>query len=134
MSPRLNAGWHPCWGMTVNAPVLLLEKSLGAWETTGFREILKQEIAQLGTDQLPLQQGLTHGSVALDDNLDVIIISTADNNNTIQVKTGIYYGGVIAGSCCADDPTPVDKTTEYCEVLLEIDMKTAKTSVTLLAE
>ena len=109
-----------------------LTKSLNAWQTPRFDEILKGEIRQMDTSILPLQQGLAHGSVALDDVLDVIIISKSEGMVAIHVKTGIFYAGIIAGSCCADDPTPVDKTSEYCEVLFDIDRITAVTAISLL--
>jgi len=40
-----------------------LGNALSAWGTSGFEAILKQEIAQLGADQLPLQQGLSTGNM-----------------------------------------------------------------------
>ena len=39
-----------------------LPKSLGAWGTPGFGDILKQEIEQLDAGLLPLQQGLSLSS------------------------------------------------------------------------
>ena len=42
--------------------MIKLDQSLQAWGTASFQEILKQEIANLGLDQLPLQQGLTTGN------------------------------------------------------------------------
>ncbi|MDH3979283.1 MAG: hypothetical protein OEU91_02080 [Gammaproteobacteria bacterium] len=96
--------------------------------------MLKSEIEQMNTDVLHLQQGLSQSSVALDDNLDAIIISVSDETDCICVKAGIYYAGIIAGCSCADDPTPDNQTTEYCQVLLAIDKTTAETTVTLLQE
>jgi hypothetical protein len=36
--------------------MIQLDKALSAWGTPDFEAALKQEIAQLGDDQLPLQQ------------------------------------------------------------------------------
>jgi hypothetical protein len=109
-------------------------RALTAWGTPEFNGILKQEIEQLTIDQLPLQQGLSTGSHALDDRLSAMIISVADEGNTIRARAGIFYTGIIAGCSCADDPTPVNEVSEYCEVQLDIDKATAGTTVVLLAE
>lgn len=111
-----------------------LSKALKAWGTPEFPDVLKQEIARLGPGQLPLQQGLSGSSYAVENNLQAVILNTADADDHIQVKAGIFYTGIIAGCSCADDPTPVDEQTEYCEVLLEIDKGNAETRVMLLPE
>ena len=41
---------------------------------------------------------------------------------------------MIAGCSCTDDPSPTDVTTEYCEVLFEVDRVTGEGSVALVAE
>ncbi len=111
-----------------------LSNALQAWGDPDFKDVLKAELEQLGADQLPLQQGLATGSVAVDDKLKAMIISVSDTPGSILAKAGIFYSGIIAGCSCADDPTPVDEQSEYCVVQLEIDKQTATTTVTLLAE
>ncbi len=114
--------------------MIQLSQSLNAWESPAFDSILKQEIAQLGVGQLPLQQGLSTSSIALDDKLEVMIISVIEEAGLLRIKAGLFYSGIIAGCSCADDPTPTDVQNEYCIVRLDIDKKTAETTVTLLAE
>ena len=114
--------------------MLRLSSALNAWGTPEFNAILIQEIEQLTIDQLPLQQGLSTGSHALDSRLRAMIISVADEGNFIRARAGLFYSGVIAGCSCADDPTPVNEENEYCEVQLDIDKATAATTVVLLAE
>ena len=114
--------------------MLQLTKELNAWGTAGFNETLKHEIAHLNADSLPLQQGLSQGSYTTGANLSVIVLSVSDEANFIRAKTGIFYTSIIAGCSCADDPTPISELTEYCEVLFDIDKKTAETTVTLLAD
>jgi hypothetical protein len=109
-----------------------LEKSLKAWGTPYFIEILKQEIAATGT--LPLQQGLATGSHALDDNISVMINGISEEENCICIRAGVFYTSILAGCSCADDPTPIDEHSEYCEIGLAIDRITADTTVTLLGE
>jgi hypothetical protein len=112
----------------------LLHASLQAWNTAAFAETLAQEVTQLGIDVLPLQEGLSQGSVALGDDLTAIIINVSDESGRICATVGICYSGMIAGCSCADDPAPDNKTSEYCLVRLEIDKATAETVVTLLQE
>ncbi|MBA3031564.1 MAG: hypothetical protein KKF85_16375 [Gammaproteobacteria bacterium] len=109
-----------------------LPKSVKAWNQPGFRATLKHEVEQLPSGQLPLQQGLTSSSHALDDAISVMIISVSDDPAFIHAKVGVFFSGIIAGCNCADDPTPVDTQNEYCELQLTIAKATAETSVTLL--
>lgn len=111
-----------------------LHASLQAWNTPAFADTLAQEVAQLGIDALPLQEGLSQGSVALDDDVTAIIISVSEQADRICARIGISYSGIIAGCNCADDPTPDNRTTEYCLVQLEIDKATAAARVCLLPE
>ena len=108
--------------------------ALNAWGMPEFSDILKQTIEQMTGEQLPLQQGLTSSSHALDDRLKAVIISVVDEGRYIRARAGIFYTGIIAGCNCADDPSPVNEESEYCEVQLDIDKSTAGTTVVLLAE
>jgi hypothetical protein len=114
--------------------VIKLVKSVQAWGTPEFETILKNELKQLDPDLLPLQQGLSQSSYATRGAVDVVVLNSTENANTIRVKAGIFYSGVIAGSCCADDPTPVEEQTEYCEVQLALDKHTGETTVSLLQD
>jgi len=66
--------------------------------------------------------------------LTVLLHGASATPNTLRVKAGIFYEGVIGGCSCADDPTPDSALTEYCELLLEIDRATAAATVSLLGE
>jgi hypothetical protein len=114
--------------------MIRLTQSLRAWGTPQFRAILKREIEGLGADHLPLQQGLSTGSYALDHGLQATILRIFEGPTTIQVQAGLFYSGIIAGCSCADDPTPVDEHSEYCEVQLDIDKTTGETTVALLSD
>lgn len=107
---------------------------LPVYADSNFEAILKNEIEQLDARLLPLQQGLSAGGYALYDTFNVMIISVTDHANHLHVKAGIFYHGVIAGCSCADDPSPTDVTTEYCEVLFEIDRLTGEATVALVEE
>ncbi len=112
--------------------MIKLTLSLQAWNTNTFNSVLKREICALDANSLPLQQGLKHSSFANDGNLSATILTAEDSNDSILVKAGLFYTGIIAGCNCADDPTPVDENNEYCEVLICINKKTAETTVSLI--
>ena len=114
--------------------MIRLAKSLTAWGTPGFEAALKSELEQLGAGQLPLQQGLSTSSHALDTGICVMIHAVAEETGFIRVRAGIAYAGIITGCSCADDPTPINEQNEYCEVRVDINKRTAETTVSLLAE
>ena len=90
-----------------------LDSSLQAWNTDSFVETFKKEVCALSGGQLPLQQGLSNSSYALDDKLSVTVLDVTHDDEYISVKAGIFYTGIIAGCNCADDPGPVDEINEY---------------------
>ena len=114
--------------------MIQLNNVLNAWGTLEFKDILKDEIEHMGVELLPLQQGLSQCSYANGENLKAIIISVSEEPRFIRVKSGVFYTSIIAGCSCADDPTPIDENTEYCEVQLDIDKSTAETTVTLVTD
>lgn len=105
--------------------------SIRAWHDPGFNQVLKEEICNLDTRLLPLQQGLQHSNYALDD-VSATILESHEEEGAIVVKAGLFYSGIIAGCSCADDPTPVDTNNEYCEVVFRINLKNAESTVALL--
>lgn len=111
--------------------MMRLAMALSAWGTSGFETVLKQEIAR-GADHLPLQQGLSRGNYVLDAPVTVAIHRITELENMIRISAGIFYQGVLGGCSCADDPTPVSTSDEYCEVRLDIDKSTAVAAVVLV--
>jgi hypothetical protein len=114
--------------------MIRLPNSLNAWGTPEFKDVFRQEIAQMDAAGLPLQQGLTRSSHVTERPIQAMLLSAIEDAGLLRVKAGIFYTGIIAGCSCADDPTPIDEMNEYCVVRFDIDMKTAATTVTLLAE
>lgn len=114
--------------------MIKLDKALHAWGTPGFESVLKQEIVQLGADQLPLQQGLSGSSSVGNQPITVVINSVVETDDVIRIRAGIFYQGIIGGCSCADDPTPDNGINEYCEVSFDIDKSTAVTRVALVAD
>ncbi len=109
-----------------------LRKALDAWGTKDFNEVLKKEIEQLDSATLPLQQGLSGSSYALDGKVEAMILSAREHDGFLRARVGLFYCGILAGCSCADDPTPVEAQPEYCEVQIDIDRKTAEATIVLL--
>jgi len=114
--------------------MIKLAKSLSAWGTPAFNDVLKKEIECLDAQCLPLQQGLLHSSYATDSDFNVMIINAREEQDFLHIKAGIFFSGVIAGCSCADDPTPVPEQSEYCEILVDIKKTSAETFISLPEE
>ncbi|GAV20491.1 hypothetical protein MMIC_P1458 [Mariprofundus micogutta] len=107
-------------------------QALSARGTSDFKTVLKREIEGLSVNELPLQQGLTTGSYALDRDIEAMVLKTWESDDFIHVKAGVFYKSIIAGCSCADDPTPIDEVDEHCEVMIEIDKISAEATIRLL--
>jgi hypothetical protein len=114
--------------------MIKLIKTLKAWNTPAFNDVLKAEIECLEAADLPLQQGLSRSSYAVETGFQVMLVGVFDTPENISIKTGIFYKGVVAGCSCADDPTPIDEQGEYCMVQFDINKTTAETAIRLLPE
>ena len=113
--------------------MLQLTRARDAWGTPEFPTILKHEIETLEPTLLPLQQGLSTTSYVTGARHTALIMSSTGSADMIRVRAGIFYSGVVAGCNCADDPSPVEEQHEYCEILIEINRRTAETVITLQA-
>lgn len=109
-----------------------LIKSLDAWGTPTFTDILKGELEDLDAQFFPLQQALSQGSYVSESKFFAMILGVSEEAEVVLARAGIFYTSIIAGCNCADDPTPVDEQTEYCEVQFEINKETAEATVKLL--
>lgn len=108
-----------------------LHQSLAAWGSPAFAAVLKQELERQAPGQLPLQQGLSSSSAVLDTGFSVMVLGAEASIETIRVRLGVFFSGIVAGCSCADDPTPVEAQNEYCELELSIDRATAAASAVL---
>lgn len=113
--------------------MIQLKQSLAAWQTTSFNAIFKSELQAINARLLPLQAGLSQGGcVAEDEGFTVMVLDTSGNDTAIMIKVGISYASIIAGCACADDPTPLDSLSEYCELLITIDRTSAEANISLI--
>ncbi len=111
-----------------------LDKAVGAWGTPQFQDVLKEEIERRAVDELPLSQALRHGNYVADERPAVMIHRVEQQGPFIVARVGLFFAGIDAGSCCANDPTPVQPHHEYCVVHLEIEYATGETEVRLIDE
>jgi hypothetical protein len=112
--------------------MIILKKSLAAWKTDYFKQVLCEEIGMLDETSLPLQEGLSRSNYADGSDLSVLVLNISETNVQIRVKAGIFYQGMITGCNCSDDPSVMVSNIEYCEVRFELNKKTAKTNIVLL--
>lgn len=111
--------------------MLTLPRTLAAWGSPEFKAVAKAEIQALDATLLPLQEGLSQSSHALYGQFTAVILGGEFAAGALRVKAGLFYAGIIAGCSCADDPSPVDEITEYCEVWFSVDPATAQARVEL---
>lgn len=116
----------------MGCPMAVLDKSAKAWRTEEFDGAFKAEVAALGLNGLPLQQGLSLCSMALDSNVSVVVLTKSATADIATIKAGIFYTGLVAGCNCADDPTPEEEQNEYCEVLVSLNLGNGDAEVSLL--
>jgi hypothetical protein len=111
-----------------------LANAVGAWGTPKFREVLKDEIEQLAISELPLAQALQFGNLVADERPTVMINGIEDQGDHVMVRIGLFFAGIDAGACCADDPTPVDSHQEYCVMQLHVDLATGEAQADLMEQ
>jgi len=112
--------------------MIYLTQSRAAWGSDGFNEVFRKELESVSTDELPLQEGLSLGSAVSGEPFRAMVISITEEPETVRVKAGIFYSGIIAGCSCSDDPTPTDLQAEYCEVECLLNTTTGETAITLI--
>ena len=105
-----------------------LPESARAWGTADFPAALKRELAARA-DELPLQQALSGTSAVADEPVTVVLLAAQADATTIHVRAGIFFAGILAGCSCADDPTPIEPQTEYCELEVAIERATGNASL-----
>jgi hypothetical protein len=72
--------------------MMQLDEALRAWGTSDFESVLKQEIAHLGADHLPLQQGLSGGNYVTNDPISVAIHSVTEMEYIPHISRNFLSG------------------------------------------
>ena len=99
-----------------------LQQSAAAWGSDRFDSTLKAELRRLDRDALPLVAAMSRGSHVAETPIDPVVLHREEVDGALRVKVGIFFASINAGSCCADDPTPLCEENEYCEIVLRIDL------------
>jgi hypothetical protein len=73
-----------------------------------------------------LAKALQFGNFVADERPTVMINSIEERGDQLAVRVGLFFAGINAGACCADDPTPVESHHEYCVVQMQIDLVTGE--------
>ena len=110
---------------------MILSNTCDAWNSTEFESILIDELVSLGLAGLPLQKALRFSSVALDRDLQLMLLKVDKQESVASITMGASYSGIIAGCSCSDDPTPEDVVTEYCEFEILLDRHEGLTEIRL---
>ncbi len=108
---------------------LLLPRAAGVRDPGALAAIVREALTGLDAEALPLQQALTHGSLAVGGVREVLLISSREAGDRLLVRVGLFFGSVIAGCNCADDPTPADVREEYAEFDIRIDREAGRASI-----
>jgi len=111
--------------------MIRLKNTLASWNSPDFEQIFQQEVQSLSPGSLPLQQALSFSNQVHESEIKVMVISAVEQHNVIIVKAGIFFCGIDAGSCCADDPSTITEQPEYGELVFAIDRLTGDTVVSL---
>lgn len=92
-----------------------LAASLAAWGSEDFAEVLKDELAALGPDALPLVTATGHADTR---GLSLSLIRQVEADGALQLRVGVFFQQILAGCSCGDDPV---REPAYCELELVID-------------
>jgi len=111
--------------------MITLSNSLSAWQQPQFRSVLTQELLQLDNETFPLYKATNFGGFIKPEQLDLVILSTTENNDDLLIKTGIFFTELIGGCNCHDDPT---EENIYCEALITINKTNAQSQIRLIKE
>ncbi|GAB6070127.1 hypothetical protein JCM30760_12240 [Thiomicrorhabdus hydrogeniphila] len=111
-----------------------LKPVLAYWQTPEFKQVLQKELQQLDQSQFPLQQGLAVSNRVADGDISFMLVNTDETQQALILTVLVFYNGILAGDCCAGDPTPVCEQPEQCKVRLTILKKDGQTDICLLDE
>jgi len=108
--------------------MIALPAALHAWPGEHFSATLKAEIEALPPGSLPLAEGGALGGYVDDDAITVTVIACEEHAATLKVVIGVFYGEILAGCSCGEDPETLNS---YCELVATIDKHSAHTQFSL---
>jgi len=111
--------------------MLRLPDSLHAWGSPSFVQTLKHEIENLEAGTLPLHQGVSQGGKVDDSQITAIVLRATDEGSTLDAHVGIFFGEIIGGCSCGDDP---QTQNAYCEMRVCIEKTTSQAVFAVIPE
>jgi hypothetical protein len=108
-----------------------LPKSLSAFGSSAFNQVLKRELADFKSGDFPLHKAITQGGLVDDKEISFSILNSIEKEQDIDVKLGVFFNEIVGGCSCGDPPMQV---TNYCELLIKINKQTSETLITLLLD
>lgn len=109
--------------------MLILHKSLPAWDTKAFSPTLKAELEAFEPSSLPLHLGVSQAGMVDDKAITVTVLNSRDAGGIIEAKVGVFFTEIVINCGCGDDPMPINA---YCELLISIDKVTAEATITVV--
>ncbi|MBP8290009.1 MAG: hypothetical protein KAX51_09435 [Chromatiaceae bacterium] len=109
-----------------------LSETLATWSTPEREATLKRALEGLDTACLPLQQALARGSQVTAEPFQVMVLTTAEGEDGLRARVGVFFTSLIGGCQCADDPTPLEPLPEYAQIEVTIQRETGMAHLRLL--
>ncbi|CAB5501782.1 hypothetical protein [uncultured Gammaproteobacteria bacterium] len=92
----------------------------------------KQAFKSLTLDDLPLAVCCHHSGDIDKDSIEIAILSSAESENIIQLKTGVFFREVLAGCACSDNLSQaISYENGYCELHIKFDKDADKLEIAL---
>lgn len=87
----------------------------------------QQALKHLTLDNLPLIECCHHSGNIDEESIDINLLSSAEFEQVIQLKIGVFFREILPGCACSDDPSQaISYENGYCELQVEVDKTTAK--------
>ncbi len=107
----------------------MFAQALEYWGSDKFPHYFKQTVKSLELGVLPLKDCCNHSAVIDQTTIEPIILSSFETQNTIKVKTGVFFCEVLSGCACSDDPSQAKiLENSYCELMISLDKNTKEAS------
>lgn len=92
--------------------------AIRAWRSDSFFKTLKNELEQLESGLLPLEQCVAQGGYVGDHRITATILHADEDAQAVHAKAGIFFTEIVINCGCGDDPM---ETNAYCELKIKID-------------
>ena len=106
--------------------MVILNESLGAWNTATFHATLKKELERLRSDVLPIAHIIAEGNRLDDSDLGIIVNEVHDDDARIIARVGVFFNEIVSCTTCSGGGGMCDEA--YCELQVAIDKSTGEAS------